>query len=702
MSNYLMTNYKKLHDKFGIIENHLAHIDKKKIYSKIDNYFENYLNSDIRILPADYINQIVWFNSVDNIEQSINTQLKKYLTKSRNNIRSFIKKSSFELKGLNKFLNMFIIKIDYFSNIIKANVIQEAMNQLNILIISDSLILMFIEEYLISFDSKTRDDIKQLFLTIKKLSKYDNNNIINNIFNKMLKTTCDIFKKHLINQDELPLPENIKKLQKLNDALEYCYQISEYYNFIADDLNVYNDGIFQIVMEYLIDVINYNSIIEIEFMFVTLYDKLNKIVFGASFSNKLDLLNRLSIEFVNLIDRILKLDFSSNILQLITILKYVDLIINSSSNKKIINQKISEFLINDELVDKINFYINELINNEKYNEALKLLNFSSGTKNKDMFFAKYYQYLIKRLMHIVSNKSPELINTYIHHENNIIVLFSSQNRIDNKLTYKIKKVIDDALISDFNNLKFNNLYLPHDERKLTVITTSYNCWDVNQSEGIVSSSIIDSNSSTLLGEQLALYQHFYDKLYNYERIINWFPHFGEISITYLEQTLIMLPIQFMVLECFTSIEILPIYHIINSNFFFNYTDKFKKDIINSLVISKLLQIKNDNLILSTKGTFQKNLIDIFISNSDYVEIWEAQRQHELIHSRQEIISTNVNHLLKLKGSLGRDDLFKQIIVMCENIFEVDDITFDKTLLNMINMDYIKFDIITDTYAKLYY
>ena len=585
----------------------------------------------------------------------------------------------------------------------KINVVQEGINQLNNLIISDSLILMFIEEYLISFSNTNHDDIKQLFLIIKKLSKYDNNCVFfNNIFNKMLKTTCNIFKKHLINQDELPLPDNIKRLQKLNDALDYCNQTLEYYDFIVSDLNIYNDGIYQITMEYLIDVIKYNSIIEIEFMFDVLYNRLNKIVFTASFSTKLDLLKRLSIEFVNLIDRTLKLDLSLNILQLITILKYVDLIINSSSNKKIINKKISDFLINDELIDKINFYINELINNEKYDDVLKLLNFTTGTKNKDVFFAKYYQYLIKRLMHIVSIKSPELINKYIHQENNIIVLFCSQNRIDKKLTYKIKKVIDDTLISDFNNLKFNNLYSPYDKRKLTVITTSYNCWDINQSEGIVSSSIIDSISSTLLGEQLAAYQHFYNKLYNNERIINWFPHFGEVSITYLEQTLIMLPIQFMVLECFSSIEILPIYHIINSNFFFNYTDKFKKDIINSLVISKLLQIKNDNLILSTKGTFQKNLIDIFISNSDYVEIWEAQRNDELIHSRNEIISTNINHVLKLKGPLGRGDLFEQINIMCSNIFELDDIIFDKTLLNMINMDYIKLDTTINTYEKLLY
>ena len=164
----------------------------------------------------------------------------------------------------------------------------------------------------------------------------------------------------------------------------------------------------------------------------------------------------------------------------------------------------------------------------------------------------------------------------------------------------------------------------------------------------------------------------------------------------------MLPIHFMVVECFSLFETLPIYHIINSNFFFNYTDKFKKDIINSLVISKLFKIENDNLILSTTGTFQNNIIDIFISNSDYTEIWAEQRNHELIHSRHEIIATNINHLLKLKGPLSHADLLEHVNSLCKNIFELDVSTFDKTLSNMIEMDYIQLNTTMNTYEKLFY
>ena len=110
-----------LNDKFRIIENHIQIDDKKKLYDRVENYFENYLNSDIRILIPDYINQIIWFEGInlENFTVNIDSHIKNYLISRRNNMRSLIKKDNFDILGLNKFIKNFISKLEYLNSIIK-------------------------------------------------------------------------------------------------------------------------------------------------------------------------------------------------------------------------------------------------------------------------------------------------------------------------------------------------------------------------------------------------------------------------------------------------------------------------------------------------------------------------------------------------------------------------------------------------------
>ena len=46
-------------DKFSIIENHLAFETKHLLGSKIENYFENFINSDMKIFLPDFIKAVV-------------------------------------------------------------------------------------------------------------------------------------------------------------------------------------------------------------------------------------------------------------------------------------------------------------------------------------------------------------------------------------------------------------------------------------------------------------------------------------------------------------------------------------------------------------------------------------------------------------------------------------------------------------------
>ncbi len=215
-----------LSDKFNIIENHIQFDDSKKIVNKIENYFENLLNSDIKILVSDYVNQVVWFEgiNIENFTINIDSHIKNFLIQRRNNMRLNIKKENFELGGLNKFIKNFITKLEYLNNIIKSNdnqVVKEGIRQLTNLIISDSFIVLFIEEQIISLNNDIKSDVELLLTLVKDLSKYDEQET----FNKFLKTLGNIFKKQVINSEDSPLPENIQRIQKLNQTIRYCNDI---------------------------------------------------------------------------------------------------------------------------------------------------------------------------------------------------------------------------------------------------------------------------------------------------------------------------------------------------------------------------------------------------------------------------------------------------------------------------------------------
>jgi len=194
-----------------------------------------------------------------------------------------------------------------------------------------------------------------------------------------------------------------------------------------------------------------------------------------------------------------------------------------------------------------------------------------------------------------------------------------------------------------------------------------------------------------------IYQKFYELRYENKRVINWFPHFGEVNISYLDCNIKMLPIQFMVLEMFNNKSCLTLYEVLNSTFFTNYTSKFRNDIIGSLVSGGLLRVHNDHLELMTNKDFKNDLIEIFFTHSDYAAVWEQNRNDELAHTRQEITNTNINHLLKQSKRSKQElyDLVKQSI----KVFELDKATFDKSVDYMVSMDYIKFD---DHYVKILY
>ena len=591
-----------IYDKFGIIENHLKSEDNKNIVTKIENYFENFLSSDIKVLVSDYVNQVIWFKGInlENFSVNVDSHLKNYLIQRRNNMRTFIKKENFELRHLNKFLKNFIGKLEYFNNIIKSSddrVIKEGIKQLTNLIISDSFILLFIEEQIAHLNKELVNEIQTLVTLVKQLSKYDNLET----FNKIIMTFANIFIKQIVEMEEPPLPENIKRIQKLNETIKYCQQVKEYFKFMSGDIDRINQQIYTMAIENLSDIIKNNSLEEIEYVFENTWNDINKLITETKFDGKDKLLNNISTEIISLVNRSLKSQNPGYTFKIINFLKYADNIVNQSTHKEIINQKVSSTLSSDVLIENILIIIDSLIRESKEKDVIKLLNFVSNVKDKDMFVTKYYQYLIKRLMEKISDfRTHNTVHKeYLSTEKRVFDFLKT--KFGDKLVYKINKVIIDTEFSFEDNLNFNKLNMDGFVNKMTVITTSFNNWDVNQNEGLINSKMVESIQTSQLGKHMINYQKYYELRYCNKRLLNWFPHFGEVNVTYIGKEIKMLPIQFMVLELFNDVNSVPVKDVLASQFLSNYISKFTNDIIGSLVSSGLFKMSNDSMSLISES-----------------------------------------------------------------------------------------------------
>jgi hypothetical protein len=239
-------------------------------------------------------------------------------------------------------------------------------------------------------------------------------------------------------------------------------------------------------------------------------------------------------------------------------------------------------------------------------------------------------------------------------------------------------------------------------KDLNIMTSSYNNWDINQTEGIISSELIisslNNDNISLLSEKLLCYQKFYEERYSNKRKLNWYPHFGEIVFEYLEKEIKMLPIQFLIME-YVSQNKCTKETIMNANFLVNYSTNFKQSLISSLIFGGILKLNDNEIVLVKKAELiSSDFINIFFTTTNYGNIWEQRRKEELIMNRHDVISAQINHFVKLKP-LSKDELFKTVASNIK-VFELDIELFNKNIEMMVEKDYIKLD--GDMVTKLFW
>jgi hypothetical protein len=613
---------------------------------------------------------------------------------------------------LNKLIKLYFTKVIYINNILKfesentsEQVICPLENDQNILsnfikvcilylteyIIFDPIIENFIENNIINFVKSSH--IKILIDTLSDYVLFDNYCL----YKSFIKKIGLIFKKEtsIILDTTDPVPNNLKLIVKLNNIINYYRKIETNYYYISNDIKYY---VILNIYTIFLDLFENNTISDISFVFDIIWSQL-QLIFHYDFENK----ENVRLEFITqIIKHIKNIAICSNnkndILCLINILKHVDLyiqniIVNKDiliSGKEIVIEEFNKLFESDDNFDIIFNIINDEILNLNEHIVTKILNYIVKINNQEKIVTKYYDYLVKRLFHYILLPDTQKYLKLEYKFYNIL-----KSNILFKLIYKIQKVIHDTELS----LKCNIEYFEKNyqfNKKYTTIITSYNIWPINYSDGLLTPNLLYNIDASLLGKYILEYDKYYTEKYNNKKLI-WFPHYGEINITYLNQTLIMLPIQFMIIEMFTNTNIILETEIISASFLTNYSDKFKNDLLHSIILSKVLIKDKDNIILCTNKDihFKNNLIEIFYTESKY---YYEQKQADLSFKYVDITVANINHVLKY-FKLNYDDLFNQVKTNI-TVFSLTKETFDNALKYMFESDYIKYN--NSLYEKIYY
>jgi hypothetical protein len=642
-------------DKFNCIDP----IADQDIMGVIENYLENYLYTGNRIILYNYILQIKYLDSFklrdEKLALLVKEKIHNYLLSIRNNMRCSIKKDLFNLdSGLNKFLIDFKKKINFINKIITIS--NYDISKLLITIIIDDIYIKSI------IDDNINNSI---IITVCKILQ---NIVCDTIFCSFLNTLGDSYKKKIINTIDYDIPANIKSMIIINNTFNEIKFIRLNYNFLYNnELLVMH--INKLIMVELINIIKSRNLYEINDIFFKLDYKIityNELLFE-------DLKSELQLLMDYIASKMREID----LIDIINIIHFYTRMNPTNDIKNYAKQNWDNNFKNN-LICIIDNEISVSNNIDKIKKLLDIILYINHFDNS--LLEIYYEYLIKRMLYHYSDivkfrKCLKLEN----------IICDRIRHYKNRISYLILNIINDMKLSyDINNdCGYNSTYTP-------ILSPIF---DINSSEGYVSSNVINEMHYEL-ASRLKTINAKYKKHYA-QRDLVWLPHFGEINITFMNKEIILLPIQFMILELFNDNSTVDI---MNCILLKNYSYTFRENIVKSFIKSNLLYLDNDVYKLNENITFNINLIEIFHECSNILDIWDTNRLIQLEHTHEEITMSQINHLLK-KKSYNHQDLY-DVLVNNITVFKLTKQIYDKTLEHMIEKDYI---IKKETmYEKIYY
>jgi hypothetical protein len=684
-----------MEDKFAIIQNDICNLSNDELISKLDNYFENlFLNSNQRVFHNDLIIQIIRFRKDINIFEIILRHLDNYLKEKKIGIRNSIKKGNFEIdSGLNNLIKNYFDKINICSSFVSDNekIMSYGLSQLYHKIITEPSLLIFLTYELSTLEKNNINSIKKLTTVMKKISIVNPDTKSYQWFLFIITSSIKTIMDKNINKTYPISNEKYQQIINFKENLSLYQKVETFYSYIGNDISIITNSIIEdIIWHSFIKIMNSCSLIELYYLI-----EYNKNIFKTMFKYNNGLNHQFTNQLIIFIIRI-KEDKQINLKNLIKFFQTIhELVLPSGHSRDTINIQISEIFSYENSQNLLLEIININIITEKINNLYNILYFCSNIKNKDIFIEKYNRMLVNRLLYkpniLIERKYYDILqyifgDKLLYKTNKILTdiestIYDKKNFI--KLSDNIKK--ENKPYQDLTGYNYDIVNV------MNVITSSYNNWDANYSEGIIPNDFLKKYMNAyILLNMMYIYSEFYKLRYENKRKLNWYPHFGEVVFDFNGIEFKMLPIQFIILEHIYKVNKISKNDLINFQIFSGYNEHFKKSIVSSLLLGEIIILEDSNIkINSDISKITTNYIDLFFTSSGYADIWNIRREKELILSREEVLSTWINHFLK-KESLEKIELMSKIKKSMD-LFEFNIDFLDIVINDMITKDYIKYN-----------
>jgi hypothetical protein len=684
-----------MEDKFAIIQNDICNLSNDELISKLDNYFENlFLNSNQRVFHNDLIIQIIRFRKDINIFEIILRHLDNYLKEKKIGIRNSIKKGNFEIdSGLNNLIKNYFDKINICSSFVSDNekIMSYGLSQLYHKIITEPSLLIFLTYELSTLEKNNINSIKKLTTVMKKISIVNPDTKSYQWFLFIITSSIKTIMDKNINKTYPISNEKYQQIINFKENLSLYQKVETFYSYIGNDISIITNSIIEdIIWHSFIKIMNSCSLIELYYLI-----EYNKNIFKTMFKYNNGLNHQFTNQLIIFIIRI-KEDKQINLKNLIKFFQTIhELVLPSGHSRDTINIQISEIFSYENSQNLLLEIININIITEKINNLYNILYFCSNIKNKDIFIEKYNRMLVNRLLYkpniLIERKYYDILqyifgDKLLYKTNKILTdiestIYDKENFI--KLSDNIKK--ENKPYQDLTGYNYDIVNV------MNVITSSYNNWDANYSEGIIPNDFLKKYMNAyILLNMMYIYSEFYKLRYENKRKLNWYPHFGEVVFDFNEIEFKMLPIQFIILEHIYKVNKISKNDLINFQIFSGYNEHFKKSIVSSLLLGGIIILEDSNIkINSDISKITTNYIDLFFTSSGYADIWNIRRKKELILTREEVLSTWINHFLK-KESLEKIELMSKIKKSMD-LFEFNIDFLDIIINDMITKDYIKYN-----------
>ena len=624
----------------------------------IDNILENLIIRNNMTYNTFIFNHIIYYNKTDEFKDKIISSIKKHIISNVKNIRIHFrglnKKNQMSINNFNSYFESFyklIIKLNsMFQHIFPNNqnthkkwgdniIINYSIDCIIRILCDDIIFKSIIVKYIKDNDS----DMYLFNKYMKDISEYTDNP------NKFYNTFINTIDEALVEM----IPSNyidgyINDIYNFN--ILYKYYMDAFYNLKYITKTHSFDKMKNNMKEKLEQIISSNNITYVK-TFITTYKK-----------ELVKLINHIKIELVFLSCKPTNIDtFIDYYLTLTEISVYhaeLNIIVDTC-----IKTEVSKFFNTPESIEYLANIINTMIINKEVNSFYYTIGYY--IVNKDEFIAHISQKFMERIIYTQLNNSIEL-----EHYSILLNIFKNEQ----KVIYKYKMIYNDLIRSEMFNSMSTDI-------KSRTIITSYDIWNINYKVGNWD-TIVDFNIFTKHIQTLNIK---YNQLFNSKKII-FYPHIGNVDINIGSTNLIVLPAHMFILEQFDSFDKVISYNELYETVKLNmnkYPEVFIKKLIDSLFVGGVL---NNNIQIRKDMKPFINMVEIFNTMNNTSIIIKKIMYEELCHERIDIISTIINHYVKLKD-YNIDELY-YIVNKDISLFEMDKELFQQAIDKMIKNEYI--------------